>query len=104
MDGLLNYLLALALVIFALFVLLGKADWGVGKYRPAIKERKLVLVKYRQYDPKRARPLFALVLFLLALFVVMEYIFRPLPLYGAVIFFAIVLPIALYIEFKCRIK
>ena len=104
MDGLLNYLLALALVIFALFVLLGKADWGVEKYRPAIKERKLVWVKYRQYDPKRARPLFALVLFLLAVFIVLEYIFRPLPLYSALILLAVVVPIALYVELKCRIK
>ena len=99
-----NYLLALALVIFALFVLLGKADWLMAKYKPAIKERRLVLVKYRSYDSRRARPLFALVLFLLALFVVMEYIFRPLPLYSALILLAVVLPIALYIETKCRIK
>ena len=104
MDGLLNYLLALALVIFALFVLLGKADWGVGKYKPIIKDRRLVLVKYRQYDPKRSRPLFALALFVLAAFIVMEYIFRPLPLYSAVILIAILLPIVLYVEFKCRIK
>lgn len=104
MGGLLNYLLALALVIFALFVLLGKADWLMAKYKPAIKERRLVLVKYRSYDSRRARPLFALVLFLLALFVVMEYIFRPLPLYSALILLAVVLPIALYIETKCRIK
>ena len=99
-----NYSLATVLVVFALFVLMGKADWGMGKYRPAIKERKLVLVKYRQYDPKRARPLFALVLFLLAVFIVLEYLFRPLPLYSAIILLAVVLPIALYIETKCRIK
>ena len=104
MDGLLNYLFALALVIFALFVLMGKADWCMGKYRPAIKERKLVLVKYRQYDPKRARPLFALVLFLLAVFIVLEYLFRPLPLYSAVILIAVLLPIVLCVEIKCRIK
>ena len=104
MSGLLNYSLATVLVVFALFVLMGKADWGMGKYRPAIKERKLVLVKYRQYDPKRARPLFALVLFLLAVFIVLEYLFRPLPLYSAIILLAVVLPIALYIETKCRIK
>ena len=104
MDGLLNYLLALALVIFALFVLLGKADWGVSKYKPIIKDRRLVLVKYRQYDPKRSRPLFALALFVLAAFIVMEYIFRPLPLYSALILLAVVLPIALYVEFRCRVK
>ena len=104
MSGLLNYSLATVLVVFALFVLMGKADWLMAKYKPAIKERRLVLVKYRSYDSRRARPLFALVLFLLALFVVMEYIFRPLPLYSAIILLAVVLPIALYLEFKCRIK
>ena len=104
MSGLLNYSVALVLVAFALFVLLGKADWLMAKYKPAIKERRLVLVKYRSYDSRRARPLFALVLFLLALFVVMEYIFRPLPLYSALILLSAVVPIALYVEFKCRIK
>ncbi|MBQ5645127.1 MAG: hypothetical protein IIV04_05425 [Bacteroidaceae bacterium] len=104
MSGVLNYSLATVLVVFALFVLMGKADWGVGKYKPAIKERKLVLVKYRKYDPRRARPLFALVLFIMAVFVVLEYLLRPLPLYSAVILLAVVLPIALYIETKCRVK
>ena len=104
MSGLLNYSVALVLVAFALFVLLGKADWLMAKYKPAIKERRLVLVKYRSYDSRRARPLFALVLFLLALFVVMEYIFRPLPLYSALILLSAVVPIALYVEFKCRRK
>ncbi|MBQ5888644.1 MAG: hypothetical protein IIW77_05150 [Bacteroidaceae bacterium] len=103
MDGLLNYSLAFVLVAFALFVLRGKADWVMGKYKPAIKERKLVLVKYREYS-KRARPLFALVLFLLAVFIVLEYQFRPLPLYSALILLSAVVPIALYVEFKCRIK
>ncbi len=104
MSGVLNYSLATLLVVFALFVLMGKADWGMGKYRPAIKERKLVLVKYRQYDPKRARPLFALVLFIMAVFIVLEYLLRPLPLYSAPILLAVVVPIALYVEFRCRVK
>ena len=99
-----NYSLALALVIFALIVLMGKADWGMGKYKPAIKERRLVLVKFLKYDPRRARPLFALVLFILAVFIVLEYLLRPLPLYSAVILLAVVLPIVLYIETKCRVK
>lgn len=104
MDGVLNYSLAFALVIFALIVLMGKADWGMGKYKPAIKERRLVLVKFRKYDPRRARPLFALVLFILAVFIVLEYLLRPLPLYSAFILLAVVLPIVLYIETKCRVK
>ena len=104
MGGLLNYSFVLVLVAFALLILMGKADWLMTKYKPAIKERRLVLVKYRSYDPKRTRPLFALALFVLALFVVMEYIFRPLPLYSAGILLAVVVPIALYVEFKCRIK
>ena len=104
MDGVLNYSLAFALVIFALIVLMGKADWGMGKYKPAIKERRLVLVKFRKYDPRRARPLFALVLFILAVFIVLEYLLRPLPLYSAVILLAVLVPSVLYVEFKCRIK
>ena len=104
MSGLLNYLFALVLVAFALYILLGKADWLMAKYKPAIKERRFVLVKYRQYAPRRARPLFALALFVLAVFIVMEYILRPLPLYSAFILLAVLVPIVLYVEFKCRIK
>ena len=104
MSGLLNCSLALLFVLFALLILMGKADWLMSKYKPSIKERRLVLVKYRSYDPRRTRPLFAFTLFLLALFVVMEHIFRPLPLYSAVILIAILLPIVLYVEIKCRIK
>ena len=104
MDGLLNYSFAFVLLLFALVVLMGKADWLMAKYKPVIKERRLVFVKYCQFDPKRARPLFALALFVLAAFIVMEYIFRPLSLYSALILLAIVVPIALYVEFRCRIK
>ena len=104
MGGLLNYSIALLFVAFALSVLLGKADWVIGKYKPVLKERRLVFVKYRSYDPRRARPLFAFLLFLLAAFIVLEYLFRPLPLYCAVILLALVVPIAVYVEVRCRLK
>ena len=104
MDGLLNYSFAFVLLLFALVVLLGKADWLMAKYKPVVKERRLVFVKYCQFDPKRARPLFAFALFVLAAFMVLEYLFRPLPLYSAVVLLAVLVPIALYVEFKCRRK
>ena len=70
MDGLLNFTVAFVLVAFAIVVLLGKADGMMAKYKLAFKDGKLKFVKYREYDVRRTRPLFAFVLFLLAVFIV----------------------------------
>ena len=104
MDGLLNFSLAFVLVLFAVLVLLGKADRMMAKYRLSFKDGKLKFVKYREYDAVRARPLFALVLFIIAVFLVLEYIFRPIPEWCALLPLAVVVPIALYMEFNCRKK
>ncbi len=104
MDGLLNFSVAFVLVAFAVFVLMGKADGMMAKYKLAFKEGKLKFVKYREYDTERTRPLFALILFLLAVFMVLEYVFRPLPLWCSLIVLAVIVPIALYMEIKCREK
>ena len=104
MDGLLNFSLAFVLVAIALLVLLGKADGMMTKYRLATKDGKLKFVAYRRYDARRVRPLLALVLFLLAVFILLEYILRPLPEYAAIILVAVQLPILLYMELRCRIK
>ena len=102
MDGLLNFLLAFVLVVFAVLVLLGKADGMMAKYKLTIEEGKLKFVKYCRYDAKRARPFFALVLFLIAAMLVLEYIFRPVPEWYALIVLALVLPLVLLMELKCR--
>ena len=103
MDGLLNFSLAFLLVAFALLVLLGKADAMMTKYKLVKKDDKLKFVAYRRYDARRVRPLFALVLFLLAVFILLEYILRPLPEYAAIILVAVVIPILVYME-TFRIK
>jgi hypothetical protein len=104
MDGLLNFSLAFLLVAFALLVLLGKADAMMTKFKLVKKDGKLKFVAYRRYDVGRTRPLYALVLFLLAVFILLEYLLRPLPEYAALILIAVLLPILLYMELRCRIK
>ena len=104
MDGLLNFMVAFVLVVFAMLVLMGKADRMMGKYRLTFEEGKVKFVRYREYDAKRTRPLFALMLFVLAVFMVLEYVLRPIPEWCALLPLALVLPVALYIELKCRKK
>lgn len=104
MDGLLNFFVAFVLVLFAVLVLMGKADRMMGKYKPVFKDGKLKFVKYREYDTERSRPLFALMLFVVAVFTVLEYILRPIPQWSALLLLALVLPVALYIELRCRKK
>lgn len=104
MDGLLNFMVAFVLVVFAVLVLMGKADRMMGKYRLTFEEGKVKFVRYREYDTKRTRPLFALMLFVLAVFMVLEYVLRPIPEWCALLPLALVLPVALYIELKCRKK
>lgn len=104
MDGLLNFSVAFVLAAFALLVLMGKVDGMMAKYRLTFKDGKLRFVKYREYDAVRARPLFALVLFVLAVFVVLEYLLRPIPQWSALLLLALVLSVALYIELRCRKK
>ena len=104
MDGLLNFSLAFVLVAFAVVVLLGKADWLMAKYKLAFRERRLVFVKIREYDAPRTRPLFALMFFVIALLLVAEYVFRPMPEWCALIPLAVIVPLLLYVELKCRKK
>lgn len=104
MDGLLNFFVAFVLVLFAVLVLMGKADRMMGKYKTVFKDGKLKFVKYREYDTERSRPLFALILFVVAVFTVLEYILRPIPQWSALLLLALVLPVALYIELRCRKK
>lgn len=104
MDGLLNFSVAFVLVAFAVVVLMGKADGMMAKYKLASKEGKPRFVKYREYDTERTRPLFALILFLLAVFMVLEYVFHPLPLWCSLILLAVIVPIAIYMEIRCRKK
>lgn len=104
MDGLVNFSVAFVLVAFAVVVLMGKADWMMAKYRFTFKDGKPKFVKYREYDAERTRPLFALILFVVALFLVLEYVLRPIPEWCALLPLALVLPIALYMEMKCRKK
>ena len=104
MDGLLNFSVVFVLVAFAVVVLMGKADRMMAKYRLTFKDGKLRFVKYREYDAACARPFFALALFVVAVFVVLEYVFRPIPEWCALLPLAVVLPIALYMELKCRKK
>ena len=104
MDGLLNFSMAFLLLAFAVLVIMGKADFLMVKYKLAIKNRRLTVVKYCKYDEKRTRPFFALVLFIIAVFLVLEYIFRPLPEYYAIVVVASLLIVLIFMELKCRKK
>ena len=102
MDGLLNFLMAFVFMLFAVLVLFGKADRLMARYRLVLKDGKLKSVKYREYDAERTRPLFALILFVLAVFVVLEYLLRPLPEWCAFLLLAVLLPVVLYMELRCK--
>ncbi len=104
MEGLLNFSVAFVLAVFAVLVLFGKADGMMARYKLTFKDGKPGFVKYREYDTERTRPLFALILFLLAIFMVLEYVFRPLPEWSALVIMAMIVPMALYMEIKCRKK
>ena len=104
MDGLLNFLMAFVFMLFAVLVLFGKADRLMARYKLVLKDGKLKSVKYREYDAERTRPLFALILFVLAVFVVLEYLMRPLPEWCAFLLLAVLLPVVLYMELRCRRK
>ena len=104
MDGLLNFLMAFVFMLFAVLVLFGKADRLMARYKLVLKDGKLKSVKYREYDAERTRPLFALILFVLAVFVLLEYLMRPLPEWCAFLLLAVLLPVVLYMELRCRRK
>lgn len=104
MNGLLNFIMAFVFVALAVLVLMGKADKMMGKYRLAMKDGKPRFVKIRSYDAKRTRPLFALIMVLLAVIMVLEYVLRPMPTWYSLIALAIIVPIALYMELCCREK
>ena len=92
MNGLLNFIIAFIFVAVGTIVLLGKGDAMMANYRIAFKGGKLRFVKRREYK-KSARPLYALLFFLLALMMVLEYIFRPIPEYYTIIVLAVLISI-----------
>ena len=104
MDGLLNFLMAFVFMLFAVLVLFGKADRLMARYKLVLKDGKLKPVKYREYDAERTRPRFALILFVLAVFVLLEYLMRLLPEWCAFLLLAVLLPVVLYMELRCRRK
>ena len=101
MNGLLNFIIAFIFVALGTIVLLGKGDAMMANYRIAFKGGKLRFVKRREYK-KSARPLYALLFFLLALMMVLEYIFRPIPEYYTIIVLAVLISIILVLELKYR--
>ena len=101
MNGLLNFIIAFIFVALGTIVLLGKGDAMMANYRIAFKGGKLRFVKRREYK-KSARPLYALLFFLLALMMVLEYIFRPIPEYYTIIVLAVLISIILVLELKHR--
>lgn len=102
MEGLLNFSLAFVLVAFAVLVLLGKADGMMEKNKLRFKDGRLRFTVYRRYDAKCARPYFAALLFLIAVFLVLEYVLRPIPEWSVLILFAILLPLMVIMELRCR--
>ena len=101
MNGLLNFIIAFIFVALGTIVLLGKGDAMMANYRIAFKGGKPEFVKRREYK-KSARPLYALLCYLLALISVLEYILRTIPEYYAIIALAVIIPIILVLELKYR--
>ena len=101
MNGLLNFIIAFIFVALGTIVLLGKGDAMMANYRIAFKGGKPKFVKRREYK-KSARPLYALLFYLLALMIILEYIFRPIPEHSAIIALAVIIPIILVLELKYR--
>ena len=101
MNGLLNFIIAFIFVALGTIVLLGKGDAMMANYRIAFKGGIPEFVKRREYK-KSARPLYALLFYLLALMIILEYIFRPIPEHSAIIALAVIIPIILVLELKYR--
>ena len=101
MNGLLNFIIAFIFVALGTIVLLGKGDAMMANYRIAFKGGKPEFVKRREYK-KSARPLYALLFYLVALMIILEYIFRPIPEHSAIIALAVIIPIILVLELKYR--
>ena len=101
MEAVLTFVPVFALSTVGLLVLMGKLDVLLANYRLAVKERRPVLVKRKEYM-KSARPWFALIFFLLAAMILLEYLLRPVPEYFAFVPVVLFLPLVLLLEFKYR--
>ena len=103
MEKIVVFLVAFVLVVIALLMFLGKMDFMLAKYRLTLRDGKLRYVKTREYD-KKARPVVAVLFFLIALMSVLLFVFPVIADKLVIIVFAVILPFVLLLELKYRKK
>ena len=104
MERLLLFLLSLAFVLLAVVIYFGKVDWMLVNYKLKFKGWKPVFVAIK-YDMERLRPPLALLMMVVALMIVLDLLFPGYARYISVVaVFAVLLPLAIYAELRCRKK
>ena len=103
MEKIVVFLVAFVLVVIALLMFLGKMDFMLAKYRLTLRDGKLRYVKTREYD-KKARPVIAVLFFLVALMVVLFFLFPDVADKLAIVVLAVIMPFVLLLELKYRKK
>lgn len=103
MENVVFFSVAFVLVAIAVLMLLGKIDFMLAKYRLMLKDGKLKYEKTREYD-KKARPVIAVLFFLVALMVVLFFLFPDVADKLSIVVLAVIMPFVLLLELKYRKK
>ena len=103
MEKIVIFLVAFVLVAFAVLMVWGKIDFMLAKYKLRIKDGKLRYVKSHEYD-KKARPIIAILFFLVALILVLSVLFPTVVDKFVIVILAVILPFVLSLELKYRKK
>jgi amino acid transporter len=103
MENVVVFIVAFLFVALAVLMLFGKIDFMLAKYKLAFREGRLKHVKIREYD-KKARPVIAVLFFLVALLLVLSFLYPSVADKLAIVVLAVVVPFTLVLEFKFRKK
>jgi amino acid transporter len=101
MENVVVFIVAFLFVALAVLMLFGKIDFMLAKYKLAFREGRLKHVKIREYD-KKARPVIAVLFFLVALLLVLSFLYPSVADKQAIVVLAVVVPFTLVLEFKFR--
>jgi amino acid transporter len=101
MENVVVFIVAFLFVALAVLMLFGKIDFMLAKYKLAFREGRLKHVKIREYD-KKARPVIAVLFFLVALLLVLSFLYPSVADKLAIVVLAVVVPFTLVLEFKFR--
>ena len=103
MENVVVFIVAFLFVALAVLMLFGKIDFMLAKYKLAFREGRLKHVKIREYD-KKARPVIAVLFFLVALMVVLFFLFPDVADKLTIVVLAVIMPFVLLLELKYRKK